>query len=1473
MKRKLLLAALCVVGALGMRAQSTAPFLQEKDNFGGTAVSSPTTFRPTGTTYTLQVTGTANTEITVPGGSFSYTPSTSGTVRFVRNGGNVVYVYEGTTYKGTVDVSEPDAPTYPTSLTSASTENIIVNGGFEANTDLYSGQSDRWKPTPWNSYNSNKNPTGNGTSVRSGNQLTGSKNMLMHGDGYYLTQQLASGVMKSFTPYQISYEYVANDDSQKGSKYRFQVGSSEFASDYFNSDETPATTTTKETFSTTFVTPAVINQPYVQISANRSGFTTQRLDRFDEFILVAATGGGIGITGATGATCLLGSAYAPEGVLSAALENGPIDVTSRVTNPTFDTNLTGWNSPIGGGSEIKVADNRQDQTRYFYQTWNGTPKEGRMYQVIENLPSGTYELKMIAFADQAGTMTAASTAVAVYAQGQDVGNTSSDKIRPNYVGNVKFAEYKAYAYVDENGKLEIGMRQYQPAQFRWLGMDNVELKYVSTSNVEEDKMLEVYQTKWTAVIGSLDDILSDENYAGVLGKERADLSSALATTVSNYGDYKTRAEAAHNAYLTFINAKDAYATCVTEYNHYRDLSGTATYDSFISETTSATDVLNAIKTAEYTAVTTTYDTDGSALFIASWDVTNFDALDAQHWSSQNKTYYDKWYGSAFTCSISKTVTLPAGHYAFYAAGRGQGNSSSAVTLKVAYGETTLTQTYTMKGDSGKGIDTSGAANFGDGTYANNGAGRGWEWRYIAFDLDAETSVTLSIEGTGNNSWVSACDTKLLTYDNIAVTRQNYTAALEAAQAYQDDDMFEEDKTALNDAITNNTLNVNTATKQELEDAITALNAAATEAAADVVRYNTYTTANTTIDGGTNVDLTSLIVNPSFEDGLTGWTNTGEMATQTNSSFTKTGSKYLEFWQPNGTKGVSQTVGYLPAGVYKLAVRAKARGVTSAKVFANSNEQAMTVEDKENEYTLTFEIADKTAINIGFEGVGTGADASWFALDNFRLTYVGSIDDLTYTLAEGKMGTDKSAAQTAAEKAFLNDKNLANYNALLTAISEAEASVVNYATLKTAIDKAEDVKEANNFVTADATTALESEITTATAAWTDVTYTDAQATAEIAALGSAVSGWHGIGIDGKAGAFMASAWGKTSENWWDAPYINTWSTEGDNDGSGFSVPFFEWYVGDTENLPLNTTKTATLSNLDNGMYEVELWARVQRRTDANFGNNNEITMSVNDGDAVSIMNGASISGYEDKKAMRIGRFTARGKVTDGTLTLSIKTGGSGSNVHWLSWRDVKYTKLDEASLAVNSTVKYGTFVAPFDVDIPAGVTVYTIDEVNPKGNGSTLLATELTGTIPANTPVLLKAENGYEAQTVYGKAVAAEELTEGLLTGTYEKISAPEDSYVLQYLDNKAGFYQVVSGKQPTVKANRAYLTLPAGSGANVRALFFSADGEATAIAGIEALTSGNYDAIYTAGGVKVNALQKGLNIVVKDGKSHKIYVK
>lgn len=188
--------------------------------------------------------------------------------------------------------------------------------------------------------------------------------------------------------------------------------------------------------------------------------------------------------------------------------------------------------------------------------------------------------------------------------------------------------------------------------------------------------------------------------------------------------------------------------------------------------------------------------------------------------------------------------------------------------------------------------------------------------------------------------------------------------------------------------------------------------------------------------------------------------------------------------------------------------------------------------------------------------------------------------------------------------------------------------------------------------------------------------------------------------------------------------------------------------------------------------------------------------------------------------------------------------------------------DAANIAINAKAKYGTFCAPFDVKIPAGVTAYTIDNADANGSLNTHL-TELNNTIPANTPVLVYAEDFYSEDEQdyvdkdlcqFGVATALDTPTSGLLTGVYSDTPAPFGAYVLQKHGDKVGFYEV-AGKQPTVKANRCYLKAPAG--ANVKAFYFDQE---TAVEAIEALTSGKAD-IYDLNGRKLNKLQKGVNIV------------
>ena len=178
--------------------------------------------------------------------------------------------------------------------------------------------------------------------------------------------------------------------------------------------------------------------------------------------------------------------------------------------------------------------------------------------------------------------------------------------------------------------------------------------------------------------------------------------------------------------------------------------------------------------------------------------------------------------------------------------------------------------------------------------------------------------------------------------------------------------------------------------------------------------------------------------------------------------------------------------------------------------------------------------------------------------------------------------------------------------------------------------------------------------------------------------------------------------------------------------------------------------------------------------------------------------------------------------------------------------------DAASLAVNSAAQYGTFCAPFDVTIPEGVTAYTISGIEENGK---LTLVEQKNTILAHTPVIVYSESTSDINAVQFGVATSGTATSKYLTGVYTDTKAPVGSYVLQNQRGRVGFYQVQEGIQPMVRANRAYLTVPAS--ANVKAFYMD---DATAIQTVEELLSGKAE-IYDLAGRRQQKLQKGINIV------------
>ena len=202
-----------------------------------------------------------------------------------------------------------------------------------------------------------------------------------------------------------------------------------------------------------------------------------------------------------------------------------------------------------------------------------------------------------------------------------------------------------------------------------------------------------------------------------------------------------------------------------------------------------------------------------------------------------------------------------------------------------------------------------------------------------------------------------------------------------------------------------------------------------------------------------------------------------------------------------------------------------------------------------------------------------------------------------------------------------------------------------------------------------------------------------------------TGWHAsINVDN----FLLSAWDTKPDFPEGVPYyINTWSVEGDNDGTNFRVPFFEYFTADANSLGAKTL-TATMTGLEPGLYEATAWVRNQPKKDVAAADITGITLQVNDGTPVDVTEG------EVKGGFNIGEFSARGVVgEDGKLLIKFIV-ADNNNSHWLSFKNVKFTNLgtpagDEdlapivaekavaAALGVDVSAYENLVILPFEVE--------------------------------------------------------------------------------------------------------------------------------------------------------------------------------
>ena len=473
-------------------------------------------------------------------------------------------------------------------------------------------------------------------------------------------------------------------------------------------------------------------------------------------------------------------------------------------------------------------------------------------------------------------------------------------------------------------------------------------------------------------------------------------------------------------------------------------------------------------------------------------------------------------------------------------------------------------------------------------------------------------------------------------------------------------------------------------------------------------------ANTAkVEGATaeNPIATDFVVNGTFDNEVAPWqTTTGAqnkaLATNQQGAFT---GRFYENWNPSPYVGkMYQTIENIPNGVYELKICAFVNVFDGncQYVYANEAKTNLTT-GAPTAYSVFVEVTTNT-IEVGLEQ--TEAKTEWMGIDNISLTYFGAeatIDDARFgsyikavadlraflTESKAKVSTGVNAiideALTATETIEKTEEAYKDAVAKLTVASDATKLSISQ---KTVIDNYYDLMESTNVYSKEGYDTFKAAADEYLAKWEEGTLT------ETLVNPYAIQGWHSTNIYDD---FLLSAFGvKDFET---DLYINTWSVEGENDGSNFKVPFFEYWTGDGNSLAA-TTKTATVAGLEaNKAYSVTVWARV-RVKDGVSDPATGITLSVGaEGTPVSVTTGEAAG----TRQMYLGTFIANGTTdAEGNLTINFNV-AADNNISWLSFKNIVYKEIYEPAnldFAVGTPVDNG--ICTYAKDMETNGTTYS-----------------------------------------------------------------------------------------------------------------------------------------------------------------------
>ena len=717
------------------------------------------------------------------------------------------------------------------------------------------------------------------------------------------------------------------------------------------------------------------------------------------------------------------------------------DVTDKITNPNADTK-DGWNYT----GNVDSRNGFDGKSGYFNPgNWNAKSWEGSLYQTINNIPNGIYNLKT-AIQSEYGVISLlvanGSVSEKAPANGTTKGTIKSDGSVVEEGQGVGGWNYAQTSVLVTDRTLKIGAWSAAFAEHKWTNIDNFTLSYLEGSDVYAAQKL-------------LSDKI-DEAQAMIDG-----------------GKYK---------------GTDALQAKITEAN-------SKLYTASTSE-------LESTKTALQVAMNNLLVSNATLEKPASITIKNPDMATTDGWTGADKfghptnnenpgsnvtrPYFETWVSvpnHQTAKSFSQIVKdCPAGAYelkaavtATYQVAGNDIHNNNGVYLYIKDGEK-VTKTPCKTGDAAQYFSV-----------------------VVNHEVEGDLEIGLQIDETTGVNWVAFDNFSLNCYgigNYDALVKKNYEAILATAKATKDDNVIGDEKTKLESLIAATptdyvtaandlqlaTINFNEAKvsyqalvdakklKQEelayaLKDKYTAFTTskgatatsaadAETKANAIIAARRAYVESNGKAEGVVGAEnCTSKVINPNFANQKEGWEEGQDTQgtsligeTWTNADGTK-GGYYYDYYNKENNMYLSQTVSGLAAGKYIVTVKARASQDLSYMYVRINGNNATHINAIDNtggvfdrgwsDYTTEFTVGDdgQVIIAVGhYKPDGVNNKGGWFGFGDVRLVRLS--EAVTLDEAANNVIEAKEAADVTLKRKFVANK----WNTLVLPFAVSDADV-------------------------------------------------------------------------------------------------------------------------------------------------------------------------------------------------------------------------------------------------------------------------------------------------------------------------------------------------------------------------------------------------------------------------------------------------